>query len=215
MAKFRVRIEGTRKGLLMNPKTPDLLEQLRTRVRKPPKTDISVFDEAAGKIIRDSQGRIGIPDQYLWSCLVEAGRGIKLDARRSVSTADSSMLAGLVEIEMDNEEDFIPFVDQGAKWMPLVMGGKNPADGVAVTITRPLFRHWAVEFVLDVDDKEISPEKIRQLVARAGKFVGIGDFRAACKGRFGGFAVTKWVSLEPSKNHAAPAAVPADSIAAQ
>lgn len=195
MVKFKVVIKGTRKGMLQNPKTPELLEGLRTGVRKPPRKDLPVQTVAERKIIRDSQGRVGVPDQYLWSCLVEAGRGVKAEGKRNISTSDNSLLGGFIEFECGNDEDFLPFTDQNAKWVPTMMGGKNPADGVATAIIRPLFRNWAIEFTLLVDEKEISPEAIRKLIVRAGKFVGLGDFRIACKGRFGGFTVEVWEQI--------------------
>lgn len=195
MVKFRVVIKGIRKGILMNPKTSELLQSLYDGVRKPPQRDLPIPTVAERKIIRDSQGRVGLPDQYLWSCFVEAGRGVKFDTKRFISTKDSSLLAGLVEFECGNDEDFFPFEDQNAKWVPTIMGGKNPKDGVAVAIIRPLFRNWKIEFVLLIDEKEISPEKIRNLVARAGRFVGLGDFRGACKGRFGGFEIAVWEQI--------------------
>lgn len=193
MVTYRVRIEGGRKGLLMNPKTEEILDCLRNR-KPQPKRDWTVAEEAAYKIIRNAQGMIGVPDQYIWACLVKGGEGFKFKGMRNLSTKDSSLLGGMIDI-ICGEDEFIPFVDQNAEWVPTKMGGRNPSDKVAVTIVRPLFRRWVLEFVLEIDNGEVDSQTIRKLVERAGKFVGLGDFRPACKGRFGKFVVTVWEKI--------------------
>ena len=42
---------------------------------------------------------------------------------------------------------------------------------------------WELSFKLEVHDDQISPEVMREIVAEAGRAVGIGDFRPRC-GRF-------------------------------
>lgn len=190
MVIYKARIKGARKGLLLNPMTDTVLEELRTKVRKPKVRDWSVTEEAQTKLIKSSDGKLGLPDQYLWAALVEAGRRVKIDAKRSISTTESSLLGGLIDFAMEGE--FFPFLDPETKWVPTKMAGKNPADGVAVCIVRPLVRHWEIEVPVEVDEKEIAPEKIRDLFRIAGQFVGLGDFRVSCKGRFGKFTLESW-----------------------
>ena len=48
--------------------------------------------------------------------------------------------------------------------------------------------------MLDLDTEVMSEGLLRDIVDKAGKAVGLGDFRPDCKGPFGKFEVTKWVA---------------------
>ena len=69
---------------------------------------------------------------------------------------------------------------------------RNPATGGRFLRYRPRFNEWAVEFSVEIDETMIGPKLFRQLVDDAGKKIGLGDFRPACKGPFGRFVVTDW-----------------------
>jgi hypothetical protein len=58
--------------------------------------------------------------------------------------------------------------------------------------SRPCFKDWALEFQLDIEEEEIDPSVIKEVLDYAGKRVGIGDFRPEKGGSFGRFHVTKW-----------------------
>lgn len=194
MVRIKARLEGIF-ALLMNPATEELLDQLDggAATRKPKVTDESPKKKAEKKIIRNEKGQIGIPNEYLFSCLVEAGRFIKFDTRRSISTGEATLLPSFLTIE----EQFFPFENQNGSWRPdrrrgiLDSGGKK----TAVCITRPRFDQWAFSVTLAVDEKEIALEKVRQLVEKAGTAIGLGDFRPSCRGPFGRFRVAEWKQL--------------------
>lgn len=187
--KVRVRCEGI-SPLLMNRVPDELLEQLRTKTTKPKVRDISQADEAFGKIYLDETKKPGIPVENLFSCLVNAGRMVKIDARRSMSTATSTLLPMFMSLE----EQFLPFHGEPKHEIDL-RRGRNPKDGVMVALVRPKFRSWSFDVTVEINDKLINVEHIRRLFDTAGTAMGLGDFRPSCKGQFGRFKVTEWEVL--------------------
>lgn len=192
--KVYVECEGI-SPILMNPVTDELLEELRTRTPRPKKTDWTAEQEAKEKIYRDN-GKIGLPTVNVYSCLVEAGRWIPLMAgkRRNISTADSTVLPALLQIE----ETFLPFTNHSPMRVDK-RRGRNPKDKVMVCIVRPRFDEWEFGFTLLIDETQIAEERARQLVDIAGSRIGLCDFRPACRGPFGRFQITKWEVLEGKK----------------
>lgn len=178
--------------LLMNPATEDLLDQLfgGAGARKGKDNTLTCQKVAESKIIKSEDGKIGIPSMYLFSCMVEAGRQVKLDGKRSISTKDSSLLPSFLTID----EFFLPFTDQEAKWVTDKRRGKLPKDGTAVCIVRPRFDKWGFSAIFNVDEKGCAEDKVKDLVTRAGNSVGLGDFRPACRGPFGRFKIVDWKS---------------------
>ena len=57
---------------------------------------------------------------------------------------------------------------------------------------RPVFNEWALKFQLDIEEDEIDPTVVKEVLEYAGKRVGIGDFRPEKGGSFGRFHVTEW-----------------------
>ena len=197
MIKTRIELTGLNPGMLMNPKTAEILETLYTGKRSTSmKGELKPSEAAAKKLYMNDEGKIGIPADNLFACLTEAGRMVKYDGRRSISTASSSLLAGLIEFE----EEFLPF-NEGAEWKASMMGGnlKQGAQKTAVAIVRPRFPRWQLAFMMTVDDRFVKEKIVRQLFDVAGNFVGLGDFRPSCKGRWGRFKVTKWEIIERVK----------------
>jgi hypothetical protein len=54
---------------------------------------------------------------------------------------------------------------------------------------RPCISNWMVNLPLEFDMDFIEPEQILPLFQRAGKIIGVMDFRPACRGRFGRYTV--------------------------
>lgn len=198
MTTIKVGIVGV-KPLLMNPASIKMLEDIKGRKRKPVVLDKSAEEEAGEKIIRN-QGRqagvpddaVGIPQEYLLACLTAAGKWVKFDARRNMSSTTESLVPALLDIE----ESFFPFplLDGGAElpWKVDKRRGVNPQTSGANLIIRPMFENWSFEFTLSFDEKELTGETVRDLVDKAGKRIGLGDYRPARKGPFGKFVVRKW-----------------------
>lgn len=185
----RIKCKGI-SPLLLNAKSREVTLSLRAKDKKPknaPKP--SPHDEAASKLYMLPDGRLHLPLQNVYSCLVKAGQGVRLDGKRQVSTAKSTLLPSLMSIE-DSE-----IVLESPGWEADVQGGVNPNGGEAVCIIRPRFDEWGFVFHARIDTSEIAEQVIRELVDKAGSRVGLGDFRPERKGFYGRFRVVGWDRL--------------------
>lgn len=59
---------------------------------------------------------------------------------------------------------------------------------------RPRLKKWELGFIAEIDN-EIPIDVFKEALERAGKYVGIGDWRPATKGIHGRFMVTKFKVL--------------------
>lgn len=176
-------LEGTW-PLLMNPMSEEKLLEIRSKNYKPKARDLSLQREAEEKIYR--KGRtMGIPVDNLLSCLNEAGRNFKFQGKKSISTAETSLIPAFIEFH----SDFVPFVGN-PKWVVDIRAGRNK-DGSANCIVRPKFPNWSVKVTFSFDDKQgVALETLEQLFAWAGRAIGLGSFRK--KNFFGRFRVKSW-----------------------
>lgn len=205
MKLIRFHIRGLSPGMLQNPATAELLEQLRTKNPKQKQTDISIEDDASAKRYlsepdeKNKVRRMGVPTQNLMSCLTIAGRYVK-SGKKALSTAKDTMIHGFLEFV----DDFCPFKNCDPKtgeipWKPFPVKGTmhNGAAEVAVCINRPRIPNWETSFTVKFDDKYgVDESTLIKLVQIAGRQVGLGDWRPAKRGRFGRFIVTKMEVLE-------------------
>lgn len=188
------RIEMTIKGstpLLVNRMTPEQLLALHTGDRKKFKTRKEPRQEAQDKVYATHDGNPYLPTENLMACLISAGMYIKLDGKRQMSTAKSTLLPGFLSIE----EPFLPLVSGDGKpaaWEVDMRQGRNPGGGEAVCIIRPRFDTWSLRASMLVDTDSISENVIRELVDIAGGRIGLGDFRPQRRGIYGRFKVTNW-----------------------
>lgn len=194
MIETKVKCVKKGPGLLMNAMSDETLEGLRTHVYETKKKDITCEEEAASKLYKNEKGTIGIPVENLSACLCIAGRYVKNGSPpRQISTATTTTLYSLLSIR----ESFLLLTDGNGGLATWVVdkrkGSKNDKNGKnAVCIVRPRFNSWGIEFTLEIDDKEVKPETIRQLVEVAGNKIGLCDFRPTCRGPFGRFEIAEW-----------------------
>ena len=59
---------------------------------------------------------------------------------------------------------------------------------------RPRFDQWSLTFNIDFDPDLVTIVQLRRVLDDAGQRVGLLDFRPECKGPFGRFQVTSWVT---------------------
>ena len=65
-----------------------------------------------------------------------------------------------------------------------------PSTRGRVARKRPVLNTWRLCFEIEYDDTEISADDIHEILAYAGKRVGIGDFRPEKGGSFGRFMIS-------------------------
>lgn len=191
------------KPLLMNPASIEMLRDIKGRKRKPMVLDMSPEEEAAKKVIRN-EGRqanvpndaVGLPQEYLLSCLTKAGTFVKFDTRKNLTSSSSG---SLVPAFIDIHELFFPFpnLNGGGElpWKVDERRGVNPQTGGANLVVRPMFENWSFEFTMSFDENDITEETVKDLVTKAGIRVGLGDYRPACSGPFGKFVIRKWEKI--------------------
>lgn len=200
MLLVQVKCRGTT-PLLMNRMTPDVLEGLRTKVKKPKNqavgTTTTPREDAAPKVYLHD-GRPMVPGENLMACLIAAGVFCRLDAKRQISTSKATLLPGLMTLL----DPILPLTDpdtaKPSVWEPDMRKGTNPNGNEAVCVVRPRFDRRAFACQIEIDDHEIGENAIRQLWDFAGRRIGLGDFRPARKGIFGQFVIEGWDRLEKS-----------------
>ncbi len=199
MKLIRFHIRGLSPGMLQNPATPELLESLRTKTPMQRKKDITLLQDAEGKMYRSepgadgTPGMMGFPMQNMMSCLVIAGRSVK-SGKKGLSTAKDTQIFSF----LDFVGDFCPFKNCDEKgnvpWSAFPVKGTmhtGPSE-TAVCINRPRIKNWETAFVVKFDEKQgIDLTTLKLLVETAGRKVGIGDWRPAKRGQFGRFVTTK------------------------
>lgn len=199
--------------MLQNPMTDDTLDELiygSAGRRKPPKTDVTIQDIAMKRLCLGPNGEFGVPANYLFAALVDAGRHVIYDKKTKLSTRESSLVPSLLSIIPDvvteAGDGFLPFKDQKAKWIADKRRGVLAANGAAVAIVRPKFPTWSFDVKIEVDLDMVAIEKIQDLFKAAGRFSGLGDFRPSKKGAFGRFNVVDFVEMQQAAGETAKAA---------
>ena len=107
---------------------------------------------------------------------------------------------------MDFPEDFCPFKntdkDGNIPWRGFLVKGNLDSGGkkVAVAITRPRIPHWEAVITIRLDTKRnIARNTVIELVATAGRKIGLCDWNPPHKGRFGRFVISK-IEILPIKD---------------
>lgn len=189
-----VELRGT-SPLLMNKMDESTLEGLRTKVKKPKAANVGTTatprEDAERKVYVSDEGPY-LPGQNVMACLIAAGQHVRLDGKRQISTAKSTVLPGLMTLLTSAPLLKEPDTDKAAEWEADVMQGRNPNGGEAVAICRPRFDSWCCTMLIDIAETEVGEMTIRELIDKAGRRVGLGDFRPQRKGIFGQFVVERW-----------------------
>lgn len=200
MGKGIVRVQITCEGIrpLIMDRMPQevLIEQLLHGKRPPANKDRKPEDIALEKVYRaNGKGSaIGIPGVNLYAALKNAGRFVKYDARRSITSGSGSMLPSVLQLL----DDFIPLIDLAKigpfkeGWEVDVRQGRQGAQKIAVCVVRPIFRAWKFAFTTTMDLDKLSEETYKSLVREAGVRSGLGSMRPERGGNFGMFNVTSW-----------------------
>lgn len=143
-------------------------------------------EQAEKKLYTDNDGELCIPQPNLFRCLIDAGKYFKV-GKSKVTTIKSSIIPSCVDLQGIS----IPIVHK-EPWDVDTRPVRIPATGGRILAHRPSFNDWSLSFVIDLDTAVLSEKFLREIMDKAGKAIGLGDFRPDCKGPFGKFVVTKW-----------------------
>ncbi len=127
-------------------------------------------DDVESYVYRTNDGEIGIPARNFKACLREAGRS--LPDPRSPRKSARDLVQSAIQVE--------PFIASLGRttWDALDVQ-RVVLQRSAISRVRPMFREgWTVSFrVVVLAPEFIGPDWLHDLVSRAGRFVGLGDFR--------------------------------------
>lgn len=191
-----VRVRMTLQGvtpLMMNAMSVDELLNIRSK-KKAARTAAkpSLREEAESGLHRLPDGRPHVPVNCLYGTFINAGQFIRLDGKRQVSTAQRTILPGMLSL-LDTE--LLLFRHDGvtaAAWEIDIRQGRNPNGGEAVCLVRPRFDEWQFDCTIEVDQEQMPLPMARDLVDIAGRRIGLLEYSPRRKGIFGRFNVARW-----------------------
>ncbi|MEI6022711.1 MAG: hypothetical protein WCQ32_02635 [bacterium] len=196
--RVKITLAAKGNGMLQNPMTDELLDQLiGVSAKSATQKDIPLSEIAARKVLKSEEGKPGIKIEYLTACLAEAGRSVKI-GKKQISTAESTSIFGFLDFL---GATFLPFKEGTEDYVVDKRRGvlKNGGKAVAVGIVRPLFKSWEIDLEIEINTTAefgCQADIVKQLFDAAGTKVGLGDYRPAKKGPFGMFKVAKWEIFE-------------------
>jgi hypothetical protein len=172
-----MRISVTIEGI-----TPFLMNQFSSNDAR---LSGSPEEQAEAKAYRDESGVLAYPSQNIMACLLEAARGF--------SEKEAAAVPHAVEVEglsaSFNAKDYA--IDSRSVILR-IEGNRQRA-----MCYRPRLDNWRLTFILNIDHQQVKTVLVRQMIERAGKMIGLGDYRPQCKGPFGKFQLVDWNLLQP------------------
>jgi hypothetical protein len=151
---------------------------------------------ALSKLYLNASEEPVIPQPNLLRCIIDAGKFFK-NGKSKVTTQKSSLIPACVELH-----DFEFPIRHTQPWSVDSRPIRNPATGGRRLAHRPRFDDWELDFSVELDTREMSERLFREIMDKAGRAIGLGDFRIDCKGPFGKFVILKW-QVEDQKKLAA------------
>lgn len=151
----------------------------RTNKTDADEVEISRLKFVAGLYFDERTGPY-LPAANIFRCLIEAGAmtrdGKKIE--RGVNfTSDRATL------EYDGPRDLEGLWGDGkSRFVDRRLAAVNR---VRIPVTRPIFPEWSASFEVDTDDEIINPDHFAAIAEKAGRSVGVGDYRRF----YGRFAV--------------------------
>lgn len=178
MKTYSVTITGVT-PLLMNRPSALIGDISKERTQ----ADVSPEEQASQKLY-EIDGKLYQPETHIKGSLVESGKNQKVVGKGKATY--SKIVGYAVEIN--------PFeiTHKKQKWKPFSVLAVNPSTKGRNLLHRPMLEEWELDFEATFDEEQISAVVLKEIFERAGKIVGIGDWRPAKKGRFGKFQVTSW-----------------------
>ena len=179
MKTFGITIKGVT-PLLFN-KPPEYQNDSAIKINNPAFTE-----DVMGKLYITLE-KPYTPATHIRGAIINAGKDLKVKGKGKATY--SKMLASMIQIEPE------AIVHKKTNFDIRVDRTVNPTTKGMNMTKRPRLKEWELDFQL-MAENEIPSEVIKECLDRAGKYVGIGDWRPATKGIHGKFMVTKFKELE-------------------
>ncbi len=178
MKTYNVTITGIT-PLLMNRPSALIGDNIKEKVQ----TELTPKESAELKIY-EIDGKLYQPETHIKGSLVESGKNQKVVGKGKATY--SKIVGYAVEIN--------PFeiVHKKQKWETFSVLAVNPTTKGRNMLHRPMLKEWELDFEVTFDEDQIPSSVLKEVFERAGRIVGIGDWRPAKKGRFGKFQVTSF-----------------------
>jgi hypothetical protein len=181
--RINVTIRGLPPGIIFQGKgvmAADEADGGKKKKQRPPEEEAKLRAHWTGT---GASRQLCIPWVMLYQSICAAGGTFKYRGQKTMSTVVAATIScevdkiplGTSEYEVYEEYVRIP-----------------PRTGVMVSIGRPRIPKWEASFVLVVDDELYAAENLREIIAHAGKLIGIGAWRPQLKGPYGRFEVTEF-----------------------
>ena len=165
----------------------DFTKKLKALTGKRKKTDedlLAIAEVEWNASLYYENGKYVIPTKVIESTLLASAKQFKKGTllKQCIIVADDMVLE-FKDKNLTPEKLFkkLEYVD-----MRTVKVGQ-----AKTTRCRPLFNSWKGEFTVILDEDKLNVEEIEQIVANAGKYVGMCDYRP----RYGRFQVTNFKSF--------------------
>lgn len=143
---------------------------------------IYVPEDEARKCLYQRDGIIFQPAEHIYQSMIKASTDFKFSGKKTFKdVVTSSLVVEPEEIPMISDKpyeiDTRPVVIQRAR----------------VLKWRPKFNQWKLAFTITIlDDTNISPANVKEILEKAGATKGIGDYRP----RFGRFFVSSFKEIK-------------------
>jgi hypothetical protein len=167
-------------------------EELKAQTRKINIMKVDPREAAEQCAYRTEEGYLYFPGEMPARMLREAGAAHKQrGSRRSLKYIISAVIfVGERQIIL-RTADGVPISEFEIDSRPVVI----PSTKGRILRHRPLINDWYAEFSLEIDDSEIAPSTVFELLQEGGKKHGLGDYRPNSGGPFGKFQVHSWAEL--------------------
>lgn len=179
--RVRVTIKGVAPGLIFQGKGLMELDADKKTTKHRPAAEEA--EHRAHWMTVGGKKQLCVPWVMLYQSICTAAASFKFRGRKT--------MAAIVPATIACEEDRISLGTDSYEvyedWVRI-----PPRTGAMVKIGRPRLREWKATFVMIVDDESYDVTGLRDIIADAGKMVGIGAWRAQLKGPYGRFTVEEF-----------------------
>lgn len=191
---MRMRITGTtalimNNGIMADPQHPIVQQRAQITAKKKNMTDADMAESARlswlGCLYYDQAIGVHLPSANVFRAMIDA----------AARTRDGNAVRGGVIFLTDRAPIMDPKigVDLERLW-----GGGTSAHVDRRIVTqqrariprvRPIFPNWSATYEVELDAEQINPDDFVMFAERAGRLIGVGDYRPQKNGPYGRFAV--------------------------